>query len=121
MTGAYIIKLGSGQTEMIQGIAQMSNVEGGVMRDHEVGAVQPFQKFRRNGEKFRGLHNIEMSQAVTFNEVWPKPTMPFGWPHQPVAGFRQAAIHKDRYPGCTNADAGIIGRFKVEAGDGHRI
>ena len=49
ITGAKIIKLWSGQTEMFQGIAQMSDVEGGVMRDHEVGAVQLGQEFRRNG------------------------------------------------------------------------
>lgn len=38
ITGAKIIKLRSGQTEMIQGVAQMFDVEGCVMRDHEVGA-----------------------------------------------------------------------------------
>jgi hypothetical protein len=64
ITGGTIIKLWSEQPEMIQGIAQMSDVEGGVMRDHEVGAVQPGQKFRRNVWEFRGLPNIQMRQAV---------------------------------------------------------
>jgi hypothetical protein len=41
VAGAKIIKLWSGQTEMIQSVAQMVEVEGGIMRNHEVGAVQP--------------------------------------------------------------------------------
>lgn len=41
ITGAEIVKLWSGQTEMIQSVAQMVEVEGGIMRNHEVGAVQP--------------------------------------------------------------------------------
>jgi hypothetical protein len=121
LTGANIIKLRPGQTEMIQGFAQMFDVEGGVMRNHEVGADQPGQKFRRNGWKFRCIQNIQMSQAVTFNEVWPKPSMRFGWPHQPMRSLGQCAIFKDRHPGGADANAGIIGRFKIYAGDGHRV
>ena len=67
-TGANIIKLWYWQTEMIQGNAQMFDVEVGIMGNHEVGAVQPGQQFRRNGGKFRGIQNIQMRQAVTFNE-----------------------------------------------------
>lgn len=71
IAGAKIIKLWFRQAEMIQGIAQMSDVEGCVMRNHEVGADQPGQKFRRNGGKFRGIPNIKMREAVTFNEAFP--------------------------------------------------
>jgi hypothetical protein len=38
MTGANIVKLWSGQTEMIQGRAQMLDVEGGLMCNQQVGA-----------------------------------------------------------------------------------
>ena len=51
-TGAGIIKYGSGQIKMLQYRAQMFDVEGGVMSNHDVRAGQPFQKFRRNGGKF---------------------------------------------------------------------
>ena len=53
LAGAYIIKLRSGQTEMIQGGAQMFDVEVGIMRDYQIGAGQPGQKFRNNGGEFR--------------------------------------------------------------------
>ncbi len=121
LTGANIIKLRSGQTEMIQGGAQMFDVEGGVMRNHEVGAGQPGQKFRRNGGKFRGIQNIQMRQAVTFNEVFVKPAVAFGWPHQPIWRLRQFAILKDGQPGGADAHARGIGRFKVEAGEIHGL
>src|SRR6266404_6030510 len=62
-----------------------------------------------------------MRQAVTFNKVWPKPPMPFGWPHQPVRSLCQLTILKDGKPGCADAHARWIGCFKIEAGDGHRI
>ena len=62
----------------------MFDVEVRIMRNHEVGAGQPGQKFRRNGGKFRGIQNIQMRQAVTFNEIILKPAVSFGWPHQPI-------------------------------------
>jgi hypothetical protein len=83
---------------MIQGGAQMFDVEGGVMRNHEVGAGQPGQKFRRNGGKFRGIQNIQMRQAVTFNEVFVKPAVAFGWPHQPIRSLRQLPSSKTASP-----------------------
>ena len=86
------------------------------MRDNEVGAVQSGQQFRRNGGKFRGIQNIQMRQAVNFNEPVPKKTVAFGWPHQPIRGLRQAAILKDGKPGGADAHARWIGRFKVYAG-----
>ena len=116
LTGANIIKLRSGQAEMIQSLAQMLNVKGGIMGNHEIGAGQPGQQFRRNGGKFRGVQNIQMRQAVTFNEVWQKPSVGFWWPHQPIRRFGQLAILKDGQPGGANAHARVIGGFKVYAG-----
>ena len=101
---------------MIQSLAQMSEVEVGVMRDHQIGASQPGQQFRRDVGKFRGIQNIQMRQAVTFNEVWQKPSVRFWWPHQPIRSFGQVAILKDGKPGGANAHARVIGRFKIEAG-----
>ena len=106
---------------MIQGRAQMFDVEGGVMRNHEVGAGQPGQKFRRNGGKFRGIQNIQMRQAVTFNEVFAKPAVAFGWSHQPIRRLGQFAILKDGQPGGADAHARVIGRFKIEAGEIHGL
>ena len=121
LTSANIIKLRPGQTEMIQGLAQMPDVEGGVMRNHEVGAVQPGQKFRRNGGKFRGIQNVEMRQVVNFNEVWQKPSVRFWRPHQPIRSFGQFAILKDGHPGGADAHARGIRRFKIEADKVHRL
>ncbi len=84
LTGTHIIKLWPGQPEMIQRLAQMSDVKMGVVGDYKVGAGQPGQKFRRNGWEFRGIQNIQMRQVVNFNEVVTKPSVRFWWPHQPV-------------------------------------
>ncbi len=84
LTGADIIKFRPGDAEMIQSLAQMPDVEVGVMGNHEVGAGQPGQKFRRNGGKFRGIQNIQVGQAVTFDEVVAKPAVAFRWSDQPI-------------------------------------
>ena len=92
-----------------------------IMRDHDVGAGQPCQQFRRNGRKFRGVLNIKPRQSVNFSEVVPKQPVPFWRPHQPIGSFRQVAIFKDGHPGGADAHAGIIGRFKIEARDVHCV
>ena len=121
ITGANIIKGWSGQAKMIQSGAQMGEVEFGTMRNHEVGAVHPGQQFRRNGGKFRGIQYIQMSQAVTFNEGFVKPSVAFWGSHQPIGSLRQLAILKDGEPGGADTHARGIGRFKIEAGEIHGV
>ena len=121
ITGAEVIKLRTGQAEMIQGGAQVSDVEGCVVRDHDVGASQSFQKFRRDGREFRGIQNIQMRQPVTFNEVIVKPYVRFWRSHQPIRSLRQFAILKHGNPGGADAHAGWIGCFKIYAGEGHCV
>ena len=99
---------------MVQCFAQMADVKFRVVGNHKFGARQPGQQFRCDGGKFRCVQNIQMRQAVNFNEVVAKPTVAFGWPHQPIRRFGQNAIFKDRQPGGANADARVIGGFKIE-------
>ena len=117
LTGASIIKLQLGQAEMIQVRAQMLDVKGGIMGNHQIGVGQPGQYFRRNGGKFRGVQNIKMCQAVAFNEDFVKPAVAFGRSHQPIRGFCKLAIFKDSQTGSANAHARGIGGFKVQAGN----
>lgn len=119
--GAKIIKLWTAETEMVQGGAQMPYVEVRNVRDHDVGAGQPFQEFRRNGGKFGSVLNIKPGQAVNFSKVLPKPSVRFWWPNQPIGGLHQDAILKDGHPGGTDADPRIIGRFKVYAREVHCV
>ena len=97
LAGANIIKLRPGQAEMIQGFAQMSDVEGGVMRNHKVGAGQPGQKFRRNGGKFRGIQNIQMRQAVNFNEIFVETSRGL-WVAAPANKAIRSVCHPQRRP-----------------------
>ena len=85
--GTKIIKLRTDQTEVAQRAAQLSHVEGRVVRNHEIGASQSLHNFRHNGWELRGVQNIEMRQAVTRGEVFTKPAVPFRWSHQPIRSF----------------------------------
>lgn len=121
LAGAKIIKPRARQTKMFQGNSQMSDIECGVVRDDHVRVSQPFQKGRRDVRKLGCILDIKVRQAVTFYEIFAKLSVSPGWTHQPIRCFRQGAILKDGHAGGADACAGGIGRFKVNAGDDHRV
>jgi len=105
---------------MIQGLAQMPDVEVGIMRDHDVGAASR----ARNSGAWREIPgHPELSRCVkresqcsrreTIRAVFGGRTT--------NKEFGQIAILKNGQPGGANAHARAIGRFQIYADEIHGL
>lgn len=97
-TGTKIIKLRTGQAEMIQRGLKHAQVKRGIVRNHEVSTPKLSPEHWSNGPKSGGVLNITPGQtAAVVREFFRKPAMPFGRPHRAL-GYATPAEWYHRPP-----------------------
>ena len=109
----------AGNAEVVQCAGEHAQIELSVVCDDHVSAGQEGKEFVRNCRKLRRITDILRRYPVDRDEILSKEIMPRRRANQPVAGFGQFAVNKDRDPGGADAGVRVVCRFKIEAGEFH--
>ena len=88
---------------MAEGAVEFSDVKLRVVGNDEIGSGQKWEQFQCNRRELWRIQNVLVRDAVDLDEILTKPSMPPGRANQPVAGFGQLPVQKNRNPSRANA------------------
>ena len=104
---------------MAEGAVEFSDVKLGIVGNDEIGTGEKWEQFLCNRRELRRVLDILVRDAMDLDEIFPEPAMSARRTNEPVAGFDQLAIHKNRDPCGADARVRVVGCFKIQAGDLH--
>lgn len=115
------LKTRAGNAEMAQGAGEHAHVELCVVGNNQISAGQEGKEFFRNGRKLGRFLDSLGRYPVDRDEILSKEIMSRRRSHEPVAGFGQLPVYKDRDPGGADAGVRVVRRFKIEARKSHEF